>query len=190
MRGDTILETATKVGHGEIFMLLFCHAINTRKKLEPTMLHTAADNCHSLIIQIILGKRKDWVNEVDHKDRTALFIAARYGDLETAQVLIACGANLEILCNGCTALQIASAFGHVGFAKLLLDSGAGIEDSGPGRNTPLIEASTHGNLAMVMLLIAWGADLNARSRKRGTALAYATYHQQHEVVKYLRQVGA
>jgi hypothetical protein len=76
-------------------------------------------------------------------------------------------------------------------AAALIEAGAKVD--APDRNgvTPIMAAAGQGHADVVRLLIAHGADVNAKSRdRRRTALDYAAYSDQEEVIRMLRAAGA
>ena len=76
-------------------------------------------------------------------------------------------------------------------AKMLVDEGADVDDKGNlADNTALMEASNHGNLAIVQMLINKGADTNKRDTSGFTALILASAGGKNEVVNLLLEKGA
>ena len=77
----------------------------------------------------------------------------------------------------------------------LLDAGANINNTENGRvASPLIWASSKGDLKMVKLLLKRGADIHITYMREGkeifNALKWAVLDGQHEVADYLRSQGA
>ena len=70
--------------------------------------------------------------------------------------------------------------------KLLIKRGAKLNISnGSTGETPLMEASTNGNLAGIRVLIAHGADINACDKYKKTVLMKAVSNNHTKIVKYL-----
>src|SRR5205823_6613934 len=66
-----------------------------------------------------------YVSEVERGGSTPLLFAARQGDLESAKLLLAAGADVnEKAPDGYTVLMLASHSGHGALASFLLDKGA------------------------------------------------------------------
>jgi ankyrin repeat protein len=93
---------------------------------------------------------------------TALLFAAREGDVDTAKVLLAAGANVnDAGADGASALALAAFSGQTAIAGLLIDNGASLNDAGGGY-TALHATVIRGDLDLAKTLVARGADLNAR----------------------------
>jgi len=93
---------------------------------------------------------------------TPLLFAARSGDLESARLLIAAGANVnDAMPDGNSALVVAAYSGHPKLAALLLDKDAVPSADGAGY-TALHVAVLRGDLESVKALLAHGANPNAR----------------------------
>lgn len=91
---------------------------------------------------------------------TALLIAARVGDVASAELLVAAGADVNDKApNGDSALVIAAYSGHVEMTAFLLEHGADPNWAGAGY-TALHAAVLRGNLALVKTLLAHGANTN------------------------------
>ncbi len=74
--------------------------------------------------------------------------------------------------------------------KILLEAGADINQGNSDGYTPLMAASSVGNIEMVTLLIKSGAHLNAATRSNRTALSYARENGHLNVVSALWDLGA
>ena len=85
---------------------------------------------------------------------TALYLACGEGRLQTVQVLIAHGANIEFVYrdNGYAPLHAACHAGHVDVVQLLLDHGAAITRVSRNGHKPLAVASASGHVEVVELM--------------------------------------
>lgn len=92
---------------------------------------------------------------------TALLFAARVGDLESAKILLARGANVnDADAWGVSAVTLAAHSGFTDLVELLLDARAD-PNAAPNGFTALHEAIMHRDERMVAALLAHGADANA-----------------------------
>jgi ankyrin repeat protein len=113
-------------------------------------------------------------------ERTALTYAAENGRTEVVLHLLAAGADVKAKDGACeatpggrTALHYAARGGHIGTIRALLAAGAGTDTAAKDGATPLIFASEAAHVKAVRLLLQQGAVINARDRRRGTALLAA-----------------
>ena len=96
---------------------------------------------------------------------TPLLFAARVGDVESARILLAAGADVnDALPNGTSALVEAAHGGHEGVGILLLEKGANPNDGAVGY-TALHVAALRGGLALVKALLTHGANPNVQITK-------------------------
>jgi ankyrin repeat protein len=106
----------------------------------------------------------DYNRMIPHGGDTALMFAARVGDLASAKLLVAAGANVnDADAWGVSATTLAA---HAGFADLveyLLEKGAD-PNAAPAGFTALHEAIMRRDEKMVSALLAHGADPNAPLR--------------------------
>ena len=107
---------------------------------------------------------------------TALLFAARVGDVESARLLLAAGANVnDALPDGAPALTVAAHSGQGTTAMLLLEKGANPNTAAIGY-APLHAAVLRGNHDLVKDLLKHGANPNALMT-RGTPSRRANGHQ-------------
>ena len=105
------------------------------------------------------------VREVPKGGSTALFFAARHGDIESAKLLVARGADVNaVAADGAAVLAVAARSGQGEFAAWLLDQGANPDADGSG-HTALHAAVLRGDRDLVKALLAHGANADARLTK-------------------------
>jgi ankyrin repeat protein len=158
-RGQTALMWAVAQGHhGVISTLLDAGVdVSARSKARPRLMSNEG----------VFGGAFDHA-VVEHLGGfTPLLFAARHGDIGSARLLLAGGADVnDVAANGASALVLAIHSGHSPLAKFLLDHGAD-PDADDAGYTALHAAVLRGELAAVETLLAHGADPNVRL-ERGT----------------------
>ncbi|KAI9737564.1 MAG: hypothetical protein M1834_009719 [Cirrosporium novae-zelandiae] len=222
-QGKTALQAAAALG-GEIEltqMLLNAGAdVNgpAAKCCGYTALQQAVRNRDSLLIRIFLDAGAD-VNSTATESRgcsfngicimhgkgeeeawgTALQMAARCGNIESVNMLLNAGANINALASeswGQTALQAAAEAGEnrVQLVELLLSRGANI--NAPickiGGRTALQHAATKNDVDLVRTLLNSGADVNAAAAEGCgfTALQGAAISGNLRIACMLLEAGA
>jgi ankyrin repeat protein len=151
----------------------------------------AAKEPDKLAVRALLKQKVD-VNARDGDGATALHWAARWDDLESADLLIAAGADVNAADDlGGTPLWVACAEASASMVDRLLRAGAKPNVALMSGETPLMAASHVGNLNAVKSLLIRGADVNTTEHGRGqTALMWATAERHANVVEALVEVGA
>jgi ankyrin repeat protein len=227
--GETALMLASRNGNAEAVEALLTHGANVNGRegtRGQTALMWAVANKHPEATRILLehgaditvrsetrrlvynmgGNRsagnasKDTpLEEVALGGSTPLLFAARSGDVESAKLLIAKGANVnDTAADGNTALIIAAHSGNGTLAELLLDDGADATAAPLGytalhaavlrgtlRDRNLKNSDPGAGLNLVNALLAHGADANARVMK-GTPIR----RWSHDFALLDRWVGA
>jgi ankyrin repeat protein len=143
-------------------------------------------------VRMLLEQKAD-VNASQADGATALHWAAHWGDLETAGLLLAAGANPGLANrNGATPMFLACEGGSAPIIELLLKAGADVNGPVlPHGETALMMAARSGNIDAVRLLLERGANVNAAENLRGTtALMWAAEQRHAEVVRLLVAKGA
>jgi ankyrin repeat protein len=153
--GHTALMWAVSGKHPGIVRVLLDHAadVKTRTRVSRLVVNRGGPN----------GTVADapYVGSVEKGGFTPLLFAARQGDLESARMLLAAGADVhEKAPDGYGVLLMAAHSGHGEFAAFLLEAGADPNDAGAGF-APLHAAVLTGDLALVKALLTRGADVNA-----------------------------
>ena len=116
---------------------------------------------------------------------TPLLFATRHGDIESAEVLLNAGADVNTMAaDGNSALTLAAMSGHGRLAEYLLEHGADPNASGAGY-TALHAAVLRSDVDVLKALVTRGANPNIRLT-RGTPVPRWTY----QLVLTLREKGA
>ena len=122
---------------------------------------------------------------------TALHWASYRDDVESADLLIGAGANVNATNDlGATPLWTASLNGSAAMVRRLLETGADPNLALQLGETPVMVAARSGSPDVVEQLLAQGADIEARAARGQTALMWAVAQQHADVVELLLAHGA
>ena len=140
----------------------------------------------------LLLQRGAFVHAKDREGRTALHWAAARGDfVETVEVLLKAGADIDAQSTAGTALAAAAFIGALGTVHALIRAGADVARPDPTLNaTPLMFAAERGQEPVVAALLAAHASVNQRDGAGWTALFYAAREDHAGIVRRLIAAGA
>ena len=164
-REQTALMWAVTQGqHDVVQVLLEAGAdVEARSKVRPRLMYDVTTNAGQFdqgVIENLGGF-------------TPLLFAARHGDVESARLLLAAGADVDnTAANGTSPLVVSTHSGHTDLALSLLEAGAEPDAIGAGY-TALHAAVLRSDLTTVEALLARGADPDIRLEK-GTPLRRAS----------------
>jgi len=153
-RGQSALMWAVSEQHPDVVTVLLAHGadIHARSEVWTQMMAVPPHG------------KPEYNRLIPHGGDTALMFAARVGDLASATLLLAAGANVnDADAWGVSADVLAAHSGFTGVVDLLLDKGADANASGPGF-TALHEAIMRRDEKMVTALLAHGANPNTPLR--------------------------
>lgn len=133
------------------------------------------------------------VGQWAHDGWPPLHLAAYFGHRETAEALLDAGADVLAVsrnAEGNLAINAAAAgpraAGRPDIVRLLIGRGSPVDGRGsPTGYTPLHEAASNGDVALVRLLLASGADRSRRTGDGQTALDIAGKHGRLEAARLL-----
>jgi ankyrin repeat protein len=128
-----------------------------------------------------------------HAGNRPLAVAAEYGHLGVARLLIERGVNTNATgCDRNAALHYAAMGGHEEVVALLLEKGAQANTGDVDGTTPLMLACDYGHLGVVKMLYqhVGNQGLQEKSDSGCTALHFASYAGHREVVRFLLLAGA
>jgi ankyrin repeat protein len=152
----------------------------------------AAANNNSEAIRSLIQRHAD-VNAPQADGTTALHWAARWDDLELADLLLHAGADPKTANrDGATPMFLATQNGNAAMIEKLLK--AGVDPNTPvlsHSETALMMAARTGNAAAVKVLLDHGAKPNTKDDLRGTTAAMWAAEQGHAgVIQLLAEHGA
>jgi ankyrin repeat protein len=131
------------------------------------------------------------VNTPQPDGTTALAWAARWDDLEAADLLIQANANPNAANDyGVTPLSVACSNGSAAMAGKLLRAGANPNAALWSGETPLMVCARTGNSDAVRSLLEHGGDVNKATRRGQTALMWAAAQKRLEIARMLIGRGA
>jgi ankyrin repeat protein len=149
-RGQTALMWAVAQRHPDVVKVLLAHRADIHARSEAWS-EVMAVSPHGYL---------DYNRAIPHGSDTALLFAARVGDLESAKLLVAAGANVNDMdAWGVSATVLAAHSGFTELVEFFLDKGADPNAAKAGF-TALHEAIMRRDSRMVGALLAHGADPN------------------------------
>jgi ankyrin repeat protein len=187
LAGETPVMVAARSGYPEIVQQLLAKDanVNAHATRGQTALMWAVSQKHSEVVKVLLAHHADiharsevwnkvmavpphgyldYNRTIPHGGETALMFAARVGDLESAKLLVAAGANVNNAdAWGVSATVLAAHSGYRDFVEFLLEKGADPNAAAAGF-TALHEAIMRRDEKMVSALLDHGADPNAPLR--------------------------
>jgi len=152
-RGQTALMWAVARRHVDVAEALLAHQpdVHARSAVRTEVVKTSPEPWNP-----------DYIIDLPQGGYTSLLFAARVGDLASARLLVAAGADVnDTAPYGTSATVVAAHSGHGELAVFLLEQGADPNTAGAGY-TALHAAILHKDSSLVGALIAYGADPNAR----------------------------
>jgi uncharacterized protein len=185
--GETVLMVASRAGNAAVAEQLLAKGadVNARAARNQTALIWAVAQKHPDVVKVLLAHHADvnarsdaWTDveavaphgnleynkAIPHGNDTPLLFAARVGDLASAKLLVAAGANVNDMdAWGISVVELAAHSGFADFVEFVLDKGAD-PNSGKTGFTALHEAIMRRDERMVAALLAHGADPNAPLR--------------------------
>ena len=164
-------------------------SFNDPHKVTPLFL-AASCGFNGLVKRLIIAHAPN-VNTECIDRFSALHVASRNGQIDSARILLDSGAHVNPRNSfEWIPLHEASWFGHLKLAQLLLERGADLNARIRDQDTPVHLASHEGHLEIVRLLLDHGADVNARGDEGLTSYQVATRHGHHGIAKLLLERGA
>lgn len=187
LRGETPVMVASRSGNPDVVEQLLARGgkVNARAARGQTALMWAVAQKHAKVVKVLLAHGADiharsevwnqvmavpphglleYNRAIPHGGDTALMFAARVGDLASAKLLVAAGANVnDADAWGVSATVLAAHSGHGELVEFLLEKGADPNAAAAGF-TALHEAIMRRDEKTVRALLAHGANPNAPLR--------------------------
>lgn len=229
--GETPLMVASRSGNADVVEQLLAKGanVNARAARGQTALMWAVAQEHPDVVKVLLANRADvharseswrqmeavsphgaleYNREIPYGNNTPLMFAARVGDLASAKLLVAAGANVNDQdAWGISVVTLATHSGFLDLVEFLLDAGADANTSAAGF-TALHAAIMRRDDKLVRTLLAHGADPHARlqtwtpTRRQSSDLHFepelvgatpfwlAARYSEPNVMRWLVELGA
>jgi ankyrin repeat protein len=211
--GNTPLQLAVNKGYTEIAKSLVEHGASLKALVLDnccnassinrgnTLLHVAAQNRATEMVQFFILDKQMNVNTKNHWDLTPLHFAAQNGCLAIVKLLVQNGAGLEAKSstyyNTSTPLSLAVVNGHIEVADFLIEQGATLTektkcliDMQRGNNeypTLLHFAAENNDTALACLLINNGANVDIKDKNGNTPADLADKRDHSQITKILKE---
>ncbi|XP_052436206.1 ankyrin-3 isoform X6 [Carassius gibelio] len=194
--GFTPLAVALQQGHDQVVSLLLEN--DTKGKVRLPALHIAARKDDTKSAALLLQndhnadvESKMMVNRMTESGFTPLHIAAHYGNINVATLLLNRGAAVDFMArNDITPLHVAAKRGNGNMVKLLLDRGAKIDAKTKDGLTPLHCGARSGHEQVVEMLLDRGAPILSKTKNGLSPLHMATQGDHLNCVQLLLQHNA
>ena len=149
--------------------------IPSTHKYPLSLLHIAAENRHSKVLEILLDRGMT-PNTFEQYGFTPLHLAVKANNLTSVKMLIKKGADINQKSKNeiqISALHIASRFGNEPIAEFLLENNALPNDRQLDGSTPLLVACKYGYYKVAKLLLKYGASVEISNADGETGLGWA-----------------
>ncbi|XP_030610367.1 ankyrin-3-like [Archocentrus centrarchus] len=189
--GFTPLAVALQQGHDQVVSLLLEN--DTKGKVRLPALHIAARKDDTKAAALLLQndhnadvESKMMVNRTTESGFTPLHIAAHYGNINVATLLLNRGAAVDFKArNDITPLHVASKRGNSNMVRLLLERGAKIDARTKDGLTPLHCGARSGHEQVVEMLLNRGAPILSKTKNGLSPLHMATQGDHLNCVQLL-----
>ncbi|XP_061646330.1 ankyrin-3-like isoform X10 [Phyllopteryx taeniolatus] len=190
--GFTPLAVALQQGHDQVVSLLLEN--DTKGKVRLPALHIAARKDDTKAAALLLQNdhnadvESKMMNRTTESGFTPLHIAAHYGNINVATLLLNRGAAVDFMArNDITPLHVASKRGNSNMVKLLLDRGSKIDAKTKDGLTPLHCGARSGHAQVVEILLDRGAPILSKTKNGLSPLHMATQGDHLNCVQLLLQ---
>ena len=180
-------------GHGALklmeFILTTSFDMNSIDQHGKNIFQVACQNGKIEIVNLLIESTKHDIdlNARDYDGATALLLACKYGETETAKFRI----GLSTINGGINDFN-AYSFGRIGKIKLMIELSIKYARHNDGR-TPFLETCSNGHPETVKLMIEsstkYDIDVNARDNNGDTALHLARTKNVEIIMKHWEKIG-
>ena len=159
---QTALMWAVGQQHAAVVEVLLAHGANVHARSSVYTETIKTNPTYANFGLQCVPRNECYITEMERGGFTPLLFAARMGDLGSARLLVAAGADVNDLTPaGSSTLAVAALSGHGDVAALLLEHGAD-PNAAAGGYAPLHAAILHRDARLVEALLSAGADPDAR----------------------------
>ena len=181
--GKTALISAVDNGQVEIVKYLLDNGAEINGTGNEN--YTAITVAKSLEMVMVLVDSGADVNSIN-MNKPVLISAVENEQIAIVEYLLASGADVNIkVDNNYSAISYPN---NLAIVKILVASGADVNFKNSYNSTPLIFATSRGDLEIVKYLVDSGADINLKNNDGSKAIDIAISNGHKKVVKYLKSI--
>jgi ankyrin repeat protein len=192
-RGRTPLHYAAAHGHHEVCTALADAGadVNAQDEDGETPLHYAIRRDQAAAAEFLLARDADTELRNEYGRTPLLLVARETGNIEMARLLVAAGADVNVLDRfGAPPLGLAAWRGFSGLVNLFLDAGAQLPPADSWEAKGLARFGAEKGLERLFLLLAdSGVDLSMRNDKGGSMLHSASQGGSDIIVARMLDLG-
>ena len=155
----------------------------SKDQLQTLLYEAAQDNKANEVVKLCKAGANP--NFAGHERHTPVQISARLGSVNALEALLQHGGIADK-----ESMMFAALTEQIEAMKILHKYGGNIAQTDKDGCTTLHYIAQDGTVEMVQYLIEKGVPINARCRNKETALKWANYGKNLEVIQYLEHMGA
>uniref|UniRef100_A0A673FYL8 Ankyrin-3-like n=1 Tax=Sinocyclocheilus rhinocerous TaxID=307959 RepID=A0A673FYL8_9TELE len=184
VRGETALHMAARAGQANVVKFLVANGADVDAKAKVSHTNKRRFGCQLDIVQQLLQHGMYCLSL--QKGFTPLHVAAKYGKIEVAKLLLQKRAPPDAAGkSGLTPLHVAAHYDNQKVALLLLDQGSSPHAAAKNGYTPLHIAAKKNQMEIATTLLEYGADTNATTRQGISPLHLAAQEGNVDMVTLL-----
>ncbi|MDE6718277.1 MAG: ankyrin repeat domain-containing protein [Treponemataceae bacterium] len=163
--------------------------INSSDSNSRTALDYAIENGDMNLVSLLLEKGAE-IGDSDSSLKTALDFAIKNDNADLLSRLAEKAAREDVQCEDKPILFFAIENNYKKLVELLIEKGANIECKGKYEATPLLTATSNGNLDLVSLLLEKGANIECENEDGVTPLFAAIVKGNFDIISLLIEKGS